>query len=258
MCNKQNKLLIIVGFIFLFISASIGAAVYAQEPAPSQTPSAPPSADEEFIRARGTTGVTPSGQVPAAQSPTIQSPGAPSVSTDYTLAEPLPVPGNAPITRTNFIAYLQWLFPFMLSLAGILAVVMIIIGGFQYMTSAGSTDSIGRAKDRITNAILGLLLAAASWVILNTINPDLVRFRLDIATLRLPSTNTPTSRGPNDYIPPNATPEQSFQCLSIADCRALTSDRRARAGTCPTTPQGNACQDRRRFNINLVCCYDLR
>lgn len=60
-----------------------------------------------------------------------------------------------------------------IGIATLLAVIMIVVGGVQYMT----TDAIGgkqTARTTITNAILGLLLALGSWVILNTINPNLL------------------------------------------------------------------------------------
>jgi len=72
-----------------------------------------------------------------------------------------------------------------------LAVIMIIWGGIQYM----STDAISgksEAKNTIQNAIWGLLLAISAWLILNTINPDLVKFNLNIEPIK-PSTTSDTS-----------------------------------------------------------------
>ncbi len=75
--------------------------------------------------------------------------------------------------------YLNTMFKLGIALASGLAVIMIIIGGIQYMsTDAVSGKSDG--KDRITSAIYGLILALASYVILNTINPKLLNTKLDI------------------------------------------------------------------------------
>lgn len=61
--------------------------------------------------------------------------------------------------------------------ASILAVIFIIIGGFVWTTSAGSAQRIDSAKTMITRAITGLIIAASSYIILFTINPNLVQFK---------------------------------------------------------------------------------
>ena len=51
---------------------------------------------------------------------------------------------------------------------------MLIIGGMKYITAAGNMATVTDAKDTIWNAIFGLLLALLSWVIVSTINPDVL------------------------------------------------------------------------------------
>jgi len=58
---------------------------------------------------------------------------------------------------------------------GILVFVMIVWGGIIYLTSRGNSSSIKDAQDRIVQALLGLFFLFASYLILNTINPELVR-----------------------------------------------------------------------------------
>ncbi|MHA1747417.1 MAG: pilin [Promethearchaeota archaeon] len=90
--------------------------------------------------------------------------------------------------KSNFIKLLDFLFKATLSAAGFLAVLMIILGGLQYITAAGSVEQINRAKNFITQAIYGLLLAACSWLILYTINPDFIK--LEMPKLELEYTST--------------------------------------------------------------------
>jgi hypothetical protein len=52
---------------------------------------------------------------------------------------------------------------------------MIIIAGFQYMYQE-SIDGKSDAKQRITNAFIGLFVMLGSYILLKTINPDLVNF----------------------------------------------------------------------------------
>lgn len=77
--------------------------------------------------------------------------------------------------RIGFVPFLKWLFPFMLSVAAILAVLMIVIAGTRWVASAGSEAEIKAARDMIGNAILGLILAFAAYLIIETINPDILK-----------------------------------------------------------------------------------
>jgi hypothetical protein len=46
------------------------------------------------------------------------------------------------------------------AVVGIISVIMIIIGGFQYITSGGDTGKVGTAKTTIIYAIVGLIVVA--------------------------------------------------------------------------------------------------
>lgn len=48
---------------------------------------------------------------------------------------------------------------------GIVAVIMIIVGGFKYVTSAGDSSKITSAKNTILYAIIGLVVVALAQVI---------------------------------------------------------------------------------------------
>ena len=72
---------------------------------------------------------------------------------------------------SNFVLYLYYFF---LSIAGIAAFIMIVWGGISYLTSAGKPTAISEAKNRIFKAFLGLVILLASYLILNTISPELV------------------------------------------------------------------------------------
>ncbi len=65
-----------------------------------------------------------------------------------------------------------------LSLVGISALLMMVWGGI-YITIAGdNTGLLGKGKQKIQNALWGILLAGISYALLYTINPDLVTLRL--------------------------------------------------------------------------------
>jgi Type IV secretion system pilin len=55
----------------------------------------------------------------------------------------------------------------LLFLLGAVSVVMIIIGGFMYVTSGGDASSVTKAKNTIFYAVIGLVVAALSYAIVN-------------------------------------------------------------------------------------------
>ena len=70
--------------------------------------------------------------------------------------------------------YIKAIYTYGVGVAVILAVVMIMVGGFLWLTSGGSPDRVGKAKDSITAALSGLLLALFSFIILQAVNPNLI------------------------------------------------------------------------------------
>ena len=88
----------------------------------------------------------------------------------YTLLAPI---GEFKVAPKNIGDYFNTIFLIAIGLCGALAVIMIVIGGIQYM---GDESIFGKteAKNKITSAILGLLIALGAYALLNTINPDLL------------------------------------------------------------------------------------
>ena len=86
------------------------------------------------------------------------------------------VPGVAAptTTKTALPEYLRYVFTLSIMIAGILAFVAMVMGGIKYVISAGAPAAIADAKDQITSGILGLIILLSSYLILNTINPQLV------------------------------------------------------------------------------------
>ncbi|MDZ7726546.1 MAG: peptidoglycan DD-metalloendopeptidase family protein [Candidatus Campbellbacteria bacterium] len=85
----------------------------------------------------------------------------------YSLLAPLPglEPGDVENSENPLGEYLKIVYRLGVSLAILFAVVALIFGGVQYMTSDSVTTK-GSAKDTITAALVGLLLAVASYVLL--------------------------------------------------------------------------------------------
>lgn len=55
------------------------------------------------------------------------------------------------------------------AVVGAVSVIMIIIGGFRYITSGGDSNNVGAAKNTILYAIVGLVLVAVAQIIVQFI-----------------------------------------------------------------------------------------
>lgn len=93
----------------------------------------------------------------------------------YTLSENLPLIGSNSVT-TDLVTLSNNLLGISVGLAAALAVIMLSIGGFKYMTSE-SMFSMGSAREQITNAVVGLLIVLSAVLVLGYINPDLVSLK---------------------------------------------------------------------------------
>lgn len=56
-----------------------------------------------------------------------------------------------------------------LALAGLIAVLVLIIGGFRYVTSFGNEEAVGKAKKMIINAILGIIIIILAFVVVRVV-----------------------------------------------------------------------------------------
>lgn len=78
----------------------------------------------------------------------------------------------------NVAVFIQYMYQYGVMVAGLLAVLVIIVAGLQWTMSGGNTSVIDGAKKRIAGAFSGLILAVLAFTILNTISPYLVNLRL--------------------------------------------------------------------------------
>jgi hypothetical protein len=85
----------------------------------------------------------------------------------YTVEMPLP---KAPLAISDPGQYIQYLFQFGFYLIAFLAVGMITYGGVLYMIPS----KIAEAKERIWGAVIGVVFLLCSFLILKTIDPNLL------------------------------------------------------------------------------------
>lgn len=91
----------------------------------------------------------------------------------YKNIEKIPGLNNTP--TEDFCKYMTQIINFGFATIGILAMFMLMIGAYQYLMAAGNLAKADSAKESISSALLGLALGLTAWLILNTINPALVK-----------------------------------------------------------------------------------
>lgn len=121
-------------------------------------------------------------------------PAATLAQQTYTLLE-----GSLPnINQTTTLeTYIPSMFTLIIAVGAAMAFVVITYGGILYAT----TDNLGNKQEGrkyIENAVYGLIILIGSYAILNTINPQLVRFDLNIRTpvVGIPETPPVTGSAP--------------------------------------------------------------
>ena len=51
----------------------------------------------------------------------------------------------------------------LIAAAGIVFIILLIVGGFMYLTGAGNEEQTGKAKKLMIDAIIGLILTLIAW-----------------------------------------------------------------------------------------------
>jgi len=95
---------------------------------------------------------------------------------------PLVAIPNVNYATRSLGVYVNSAFNLIISLVAMLAVLRVITGGFKYMTTE-AIGAKGDARETIQGAVFGLILLLGSWLILNTVNPQI----LDLSALQFES-----------------------------------------------------------------------
>lgn len=85
------------------------------------------------------------------------------------------IPGITPVTPGGDMSVanvLSTIIYWILGLSGGIAVLFLILGGLQYVTSSGNKDKAEQAKQTILYAVIGLIVIALSFVIVAFVNQN--------------------------------------------------------------------------------------
>jgi len=103
--------------------------------------------------------------------------------------------------------YAKYIFNFSIIILGLVVLGALIRGGVNYLISAGQPAKLREARDQIVSALLGVVILLSSYLILTTINPELVIFR-----------------GPGMPLVEVPYCENDEQCLDRPGCRITDPD----------------------------------
>ena len=76
---------------------------------------------------------------------------------------------NIPGGETDFRTLVLTIISYFLGFLGLLATIMVIYGGIQYVTSAGNDEAVGKAKKIILYSVIGIIVILLSFVIVNAV-----------------------------------------------------------------------------------------
>lgn len=65
--------------------------------------------------------------------------------------------------ENTFFTIINWI----MGIIGLVCVIVVIVGGVQYMTSTGDPGKVKKAKDTILYGVIGLIIVALSAAIVN-------------------------------------------------------------------------------------------
>ncbi len=154
-----------VGFINVIDQATISATGTLEESSTALTVTVPPTlrSGNYIISVSGPGGSTNTGLE------TLMLKDASFAPSSYT------VPAAPTLLGVStFADLIGVIFNYSFQILGVVIFITFVWSGFMWLTSGGNPGTIGKARSKMTSAILGGILLLSSYLILNTINPDLV------------------------------------------------------------------------------------
>jgi hypothetical protein len=124
------------------------------------------------------------------------------------------IPGTSGL-GSDLPGYVSAIYKMALIIVTLSAVLMLTVGGFMYLTSAGNTASIGTAKGIIYDSLIGLVIALSAWLVLYVINPDLVEINLSALAPVAPVGGNPASApGSIGTLPSGSDSDLAYKILA--------------------------------------------
>lgn len=143
-----------------------------------------------------------------------------------------PLPGTtivddtvAGVRTTNISTYLSGAIKLLVALGGALAVLYAIIGGVQYVAASINPSAKADAMGKVQNALIGLAIILSSYLLLNSINPNLVRFNFMLPPIGVAPLQQYQQLGGGSISTscPNPNDASGACCPAGRDCKACSN-----------------------------------
>ncbi len=110
--------------------------------------------------------------------------------TSLALAQDITVNKPSTVSVTNIGNVISAAVGLLIIVAAVLAFLYLILGGLQWITSGGDKTALESARNKITNAIIGLIIVAAAWAVMFLVG-QFIGFNILGGSFNIPTINNP-------------------------------------------------------------------
>lgn len=89
----------------------------------------------------------------------------------------------------KFVEYTVYLWRAAITFGSLAVIVYFLLGAFTWITSGGDQSKVEDARNKITNAVIGLVLLVSSFVLLSFLSKILFGGEFDLLKLTIPGVN---------------------------------------------------------------------
>lgn len=87
---------------------------------------------------------------------------------------------------SKFVDYVVYLWKVCINLGALAVIAFFLLGSFEWMTSEGDSGKLEKARGKMMNAVIGLVILVSSFVILNFLSRILFKQEFNILELSFP------------------------------------------------------------------------
>lgn len=160
-------------------------------------------------------------------------------------------------TTGNIANYIRAIYKYAIGIVGILAAVVLMFGGIIWLTAGGNATQISNAKAWIGASLSGLVIALLSYMILATVNPALVNFKIT-GVQPPPPTNTGAQQTLGNAIKIEGCCDRACNTPGVNKDNCATnyggSWKDFQSGNIYFCGNDNRCATKTEGAINLGCC----
>ena len=145
--------------------------------------------------------------------------------------------GIKPTDQTGPAEWISYIFNFGMAIVGLAIIYSVVRAGIEWMTSGDNQTGITNAKGRIKGAVLGLLILLGSYVMLETINPNLVILKTPNVNIKVEEMDFRLFSGSKTPCSPDMRCQTGETCI---DPKTMAAPSQDKSGYCVKLESGPA------------------